>query len=107
MNYTDAGIKRMISPREIHVANALLQARMQPISRLLQYDLLKSTSAYEPAGINRRVYNSMGEIGAMQGRHYHFRILAVCYGVMQMVPRAECSNWATSVRDYLRRHYPA
>eukprot|EP00973_Karenia_brevis_P079593 11042984-Karenia_brevis.AAC.1 len=60
---------------------------MQAISRLLQYDMLKSTSAFEPAGISRPVYISMGELKSMQGYVYHFRILAVCYSVMQTTPQ--------------------
>eukprot|EP00973_Karenia_brevis_P074394 10336561-Karenia_brevis.AAC.1 len=66
MHYTDAGIRRMISPRQIHIANALIQARMQAISRVLQYDMLKSTSTFEPAGVSRPVYISMGELKSMQ-----------------------------------------
>eukprot|EP00973_Karenia_brevis_P091260 12406633-Karenia_brevis.AAC.1 len=107
MQFTDAGMRRMISPRQGHIANALIQARVQTTPRVLQYDMLNSTSTFEPVGINRPVYISMGELKPMQGYTYYFRILAVCYNVMQTIPKGECSNWAALSRDYMRKHYPA
>eukprot|EP00973_Karenia_brevis_P034191 4715777-Karenia_brevis.AAC.1 len=41
----------------------------------------------------------------MQGYAYYFRILAICYNVMQDIPKSECTNWVALCREYMRKHY--
>eukprot|EP00973_Karenia_brevis_P031110 4291789-Karenia_brevis.AAC.1 len=43
----------------------------------------------------------------MTGYTYYNRILAVCYNMMQPIPKGECNNWVGLVRAYLRLQYPA
>eukprot|EP00973_Karenia_brevis_P073751 10249780-Karenia_brevis.AAC.1 len=97
----------MLSPRQTHIANALVQARPQVMPRAFQYAMTTNTSTIQPPGIIRQVYISMGELKPMTGYTYYNRILAVCYNVMQPIPKGECTNWVALVRAYMRLHYPA
>eukprot|EP00973_Karenia_brevis_P095631 12428291-Karenia_brevis.AAC.1 len=96
----------MLSPRQAHIANALVSARPQTLPRALHYAGTTQTSVIQPPGVNRTVYISMGEFKPMKGYTYYNRILAVCYNVMQSIPRSECTSWVELVRGYMRHHYP-
>eukprot|EP00973_Karenia_brevis_P065797 9144411-Karenia_brevis.AAC.1 len=61
--------------------------------RMFRYDMLTSSLASEPQGVNRQAYLSMGELKPMRGYSYHFRILSICYNAMQDIPKSECANW--------------
>eukprot|EP00973_Karenia_brevis_P060626 8431904-Karenia_brevis.AAC.1 len=61
--------------------------------RAFQYARSSITATIQPPGIIRQVYDSMGELRPMAGYTYYNRILAVCYNLMQQIPRDECNNW--------------
>eukprot|EP00973_Karenia_brevis_P079010 10964280-Karenia_brevis.AAC.1 len=105
MQSTDAGIRRMMSPRQNHIANALISARIQMTPRIFRYDMLMNTSPSETPGVNRQAYLCMGELMPMRGRAYLFRILSIRYNAMQDIPKGECSNWVALCRDYMRKYY--
>eukprot|EP00973_Karenia_brevis_P056593 7872740-Karenia_brevis.AAC.1 len=104
MQSTDAGMRRMMSPRQSHITNALISARTNMTPRVFRYDMLMNTSRMETPGVNRQAYLCMGEVLPMQGRAYLSRIFAICYNAMQDIARSECTNWITLCREYMRKY---